>query len=48
MEIKRAFLSSTSSQKEIASKLSFDGVSNFTKFFKNHTRLTPKDYKSGI
>lgn len=48
LEIKRAILSTNNSLKEIAYELGFDEVTNFTKFFKKHTDLTPKEYKSSL
>lgn len=48
LEIKRAILSTDNSLKEIAYELGFDEVTNFTKFFKKHTDLTPKEYKSSL
>lgn len=48
LEIKRAILSTDQSLKEIAYELGFDEVTNFTKFFKKHTEITPKEYKSSL
>ena len=48
LEIKRAILSTDQSLKEIAYDLGFDEVTNFTKFFRKHTDLTPKEYKSTL
>ncbi|SHJ90308.1 AraC-type DNA-binding protein [Reichenbachiella agariperforans] len=48
LEIKRAILSTNNSLKEIAYELGFDEVTNFTKFFKKHTGITPKEYKSSL
>ncbi len=48
LEIKRTISSTNNSLKEIAFNLGFDEVTNFTKFFKKHTGLTPKDYKNNI
>ncbi len=45
LEIKRTLLSSDISLKEVAFKVGFDEITNFTKFFKKHTGITPKDYK---
>ena len=46
LEIKRAILSSTLSLKEVVYQIGFDEMTNFTKFFKKHTGLSPKEYKS--
>ncbi|WNJ17045.1 helix-turn-helix transcriptional regulator [Pontibacter sp. G13] len=48
LEIKRTILSSDQSLKEIAYQMGFDEVTNFTKFFKKHTALTPKAFKASI
>ena len=48
LEIKRTMLSTKLSFKEIAYELGFDEVTNFTKFFKKHTGLTPKSYKTEL
>lgn len=48
LEIKRTMLSTEMSIKEMAYKLGFDEVTNFTKFFKKHIHSTPKQYKSHI
>lgn len=48
LEIKRTMLSTDLSVKEIAYNHGFDEVTNFTKFFKKHTQLTPKQYKSTL
>ncbi|WP_026977349.1 helix-turn-helix domain-containing protein [Flavobacterium tegetincola] len=46
LETKRAMVSSNNSLKEIAFAVGFDEVTNFTKFFKKHTNLTPKEFKA--
>lgn len=46
LETKRAMVSSNNSLKEIAYAVGFDEVTNFTKFFKKHTDLTPKEFKT--
>lgn len=46
LETKRAMVSSNISLKEIAFAVGFDEVTNFTKFFKKHTDLTPKEFKT--
>ncbi|MBE0392871.1 helix-turn-helix transcriptional regulator [Flavobacterium sp. PL002] len=46
LETKRAMVSSNTSLKEIAFAVGFDEVTNFTKFFKKHTDLTPKEFKT--
>ncbi|MCG9791880.1 helix-turn-helix domain-containing protein [Flavobacterium algicola] len=46
LEIKRAMVSSNTSLKEIAFLVGFDELTNFTKFFKKHTNLTPKEFKT--
>ncbi|SHI92833.1 AraC family transcriptional regulator [Pseudozobellia thermophila] len=48
LELKRTMLSTDLSIKEIAYTHGFDEVTNFTKFFKKHTNLTPKQYKMGL
>ncbi|WP_276167009.1 AraC family transcriptional regulator [Zobellia alginiliquefaciens] len=48
LEIKRALLSTDKSLKEISYDIGFDEVTNFTKFFKKHTDLTPKEFKSSF
>ena len=45
LEIKRAILSTNNSLKEIAFQMGFDEVTNFTKFFKKNTEITPKEFK---
>ncbi|WP_111710005.1 AraC family transcriptional regulator [Lutibacter citreus] len=45
LEVKRSIVSSNKSFKEIAFENGFDEVTNFTKFFKKHTELTPKQFK---
>lgn len=48
LEIKRAILSTNCSLKEIAFDKGFDEVTNFTKFFKKHSGVTPKEFKSSL
>lgn len=48
LEAKRSILSSGIRLKEIAYEMGFDEVTNFTKFFKKHTGLSPKTYKSAL
>ncbi|WP_179335483.1 AraC family transcriptional regulator [Winogradskyella costae] len=48
LEIKRVIFSSTISLKEVAYENGFDEVTNFTKFFKKHTGLSPKEFKSTL
>ena len=46
LEAKRAIVSSNYSLKEIGYIVGFDEVTNFTKFFKKHTGITPKQFKN--
>ena len=46
LETKRAMVSSNNSLKEIAFAVGFDELTNFTKFFKKHTNLTPREFKA--
>lgn len=48
LEIKRSIFSSSLSLKEVAYQNGFDEVTNFTKYFKNHTELSPKEYKATL
>lgn len=48
LEIKRAIISTNNSLKEIAYEMGFEEVTNFTKFFKKHTGLTPKAFKTRL
>jgi AraC-like DNA-binding protein len=48
LEIKRAIQSTSKSLKEIAFDAGFDEVTNFTKFFKKHTQISPKAYKVNL
>ncbi|NJB81923.1 AraC family transcriptional regulator [Wenyingzhuangia aestuarii] len=48
LEAKRAMVSTEKSLKEVAYTLGFDEVTNFTKFFKKHTRRTPKQFKTDL
>ena len=46
LEIKRMIRTTERSLKEIAFELGFDEVTNFSKFFKKHSGVSPKIYKS--
>lgn len=48
LEIKRIIFSSRVSLKEVAYQNGFDEVTNFTKFFKRNTGLSPKEFKSTV
>ncbi len=48
LEIKRTIISTNKALKEISYQMGFDEVTNFTKFFKKHTNITPKEYQSGL
>lgn len=48
LESKRAILSGSNSFKEVSYQMGFDEVTNFSKFFKKHTGLSPKEYKSAL
>lgn len=48
LEAKRSMISDGHSLKEVAFKLGFDEVTNFSKFFKKRTGLTPKAFKSSF
>ncbi len=48
LEIKRTISSTSQSLKEVAFLTGFDEVTNFTKFFKKHTAITPKEFKSTL
>ncbi|WP_339716695.1 helix-turn-helix transcriptional regulator [Cyclobacterium amurskyense] len=48
LEIKRSILSTDNSLKEVAFSTGFEEVTNFTKFFKKHTGLSPKEFKTNI
>lgn len=48
LEAKRAILSTDNSLKEVAYQTGFDEVTNFTKFFKKHTSLSPKNFRASI
>ncbi|MCK0155793.1 helix-turn-helix transcriptional regulator [Cellulophaga sp. F20128] len=48
LEVKRAIASTEKSLKEIAFDLGFDEVTNFTKFFKKHTAVSPKQFKNSL
>lgn len=48
LEIKRAVVSTDNSLKEIGYAVGFDDITNFTKFFKKHTGITPKQFKKTI
>ncbi|AZQ63759.1 AraC family transcriptional regulator [Flammeovirga pectinis] len=45
LEVKRTLLTSNFPLKEVAYMMGFDEVTNFTKFFKKHTGITPKEYR---
>ncbi|GAA5224716.1 AraC family transcriptional regulator [Membranihabitans marinus] len=45
METKRAIVSTDKSLKEIAYEIGFEEVTNFTKFFKNITGISPKEFR---
>lgn len=45
LEIKRAIVTTDKSFKEIAYEIGFDEVTNFTKFFKNKMKLSPKEFR---
>ena len=45
LEIKRTIMTTENSFKEIAYTTGFNEVTNFTKFFKKHTGLTPKEFR---
>ncbi|MEL6134431.1 MAG: helix-turn-helix transcriptional regulator [Bacteroidota bacterium] len=46
LEAKRKLLSTSSSVKEIGYQMGFDEPTNFQKYFKRHTRYTPKAFRS--
>lgn len=46
LEAKRLLVYSDNNIKEIAHELGFDESTNFIKFFKNHSSITPKDFKN--
>lgn len=46
LEAKRAIVSTNKSLKEITFDIGFDEVTNFTKFFKNKTGHSPKDFRN--
>ncbi|PZX53109.1 AraC-like DNA-binding protein [Algoriphagus ratkowskyi] len=48
LEIKRNIFNSEISLKEVAFQTGFDEVTNFTKFFKRQTGLSPKEYKASL
>lgn len=48
LEIKRILFSDSISLKEVAYKCGFEEVTNFTKFFKKHTGLSPKEFKKNL
>jgi AraC-like DNA-binding protein len=45
LEIKREIMSTNKSLKEISFDTGFDEITNFTKFFKNKTGYSPKEFK---
>lgn len=48
LEAKRNIITTKHSIKEIAFEMGFDEVTNFTKFFKKHTSVSPKVFKSEL
>ena len=48
LEIKRAIVSTDNSLKEIGYATGFDEVTNFTKFFKKHNNITPKQFRASL
>ena len=48
LEAKRTILLNNYSIKEVAFSLGFDELTNFTKFFKKHTAVSPKEFKSSL
>ncbi|MEQ9262586.1 MAG: helix-turn-helix transcriptional regulator [Owenweeksia sp.] len=48
LEAKRGMLINHSSIKEVAFSLGFDELTNFTKFFKKHTTISPREFKSSL
>ncbi len=48
LEIKRDLFGNGTSLKEVAYQNGFDEVTNFSKFFKKHTGLSPKAYKATL
>lgn len=48
LETKRAMASSNYSLKEIGYAVGFEEVTNFTKYFKKHTSITPKQFKTDL
>ncbi len=48
LEIKRVLFSTDKSLKEVAFTIGFDELTNFSKFFKKHTGLSPKQYKGSL
>lgn len=46
-EIKYLLADSSLSMKDIVAAMSFSDQAVFTKFFKRHTGLTPKQYRNG-
>ena len=47
-EVKRLLIYSNLSVSEIGNQLHFKDSSHFSKFFKKHTSLTPKDYRLSV
>lgn len=48
LEAKRMLVSTSLSVKEIAFTLGFDEPTNFLKYFKNHTSLTPVEFRNAL
>lgn len=48
LEAKRLFYYTDKSAKEIAAELGFEDASHFSRFFKNHTELSPTDFKKTL
>ncbi|MEQ9378232.1 MAG: helix-turn-helix transcriptional regulator [Imperialibacter sp.] len=48
LEVKRTIMSSRIGLKEVAYQMGFDEVTNFTKFFKKHTGVSPKQYRASL
>jgi AraC-like DNA-binding protein len=48
LEAKRMLVSTSLSVKEIAFELGFDEPTNFLKYFKKHTSITPVDFRKTL